>query len=94
MGSSKTTMICNVSPANSCTEHTLNSLRYADRVKEMKKEGDRNTSATRATGPNNTNNKIDQLSRELMLARQNHNSQKVKPGANNKNGPLQNNFVQ
>lgn len=34
-GSSKTTMIANVSPANSCTEHTLNSLRYADRVKEM-----------------------------------------------------------
>lgn len=50
MGSSKTTMICNVSPANSCTEHSLNSLRYADRVKEMKKEGERNTSATRAMG--------------------------------------------
>lgn len=29
-------MIANVSPANSCTEHTLNTLRYADRVKEMK----------------------------------------------------------
>lgn len=32
-------MIANVSPANSCCEHTLNTLRYADRVKELKKEG-------------------------------------------------------
>ena len=39
IGSSKTTMIANVSPAASCIEHTLNSLRYADRVKEMKNEG-------------------------------------------------------
>ena len=30
-------MIANVSPANSCCEHTLNTLRYADRVKELKK---------------------------------------------------------
>lgn len=36
-GNSKTTMIANVSPANSCVEHTLNTLRYADRVKELKK---------------------------------------------------------
>ncbi len=37
-GDSKTTMIANVSPANSCCEHTLNTMRYADRVKELKKE--------------------------------------------------------
>lgn len=37
-GNSKTTMIANVSPAASCCEHTLNTLRYADRVKELKKE--------------------------------------------------------
>lgn len=37
-GNSKTTMIANVSPASSCCEHTLNTLRYADRVKELKKE--------------------------------------------------------
>ena len=37
MGNCKTIMIANVSPCASCCEHTLNTLRYADRVKEMKK---------------------------------------------------------
>ena len=32
-------MIANVSPAGGCCEHTLNTLRYADRVKELKKDG-------------------------------------------------------
>jgi len=31
-------MISCVSPGASCCEHTLNTLRYADRVKELKKE--------------------------------------------------------
>ena len=31
-------MIANVSPASSCVEHSLNTLRYADRVKELKKD--------------------------------------------------------
>lgn len=38
IGNCKTVMIANVSPCQSCCEHTLNSLRYADRVKELKKE--------------------------------------------------------
>lgn len=54
-GNSKTTMIANVSPANSCVEHTLNTLRYADRVKEMKKEGENQTAKKSA-------NKTDKLS--------------------------------
>ncbi|KAJ1435253.1 hypothetical protein B484DRAFT_393631 [Ochromonadaceae sp. CCMP2298] len=33
---SKTVMIVNVSPANSSADHTLNTLRYADRIKERK----------------------------------------------------------
>jgi hypothetical protein len=63
MGNSKTTMIANVSPALSCCEPTLNTLRYADRVKELKKD------------PllKNNNDGVDALSRELMLARQNKN---------------------
>lgn len=31
----KTCMIATISPSNSCCEHTLNTLRYADRVKEL-----------------------------------------------------------
>jgi kinesin family protein 2/24 len=39
VGNCKTVMIGNVSPSLSCCEHTLNTLRYADRVKELKKSG-------------------------------------------------------
>ncbi|GJQ12109.1 hypothetical protein GpartN1_g3900.t1 [Galdieria partita] len=35
---SRTVMIANVSPAASNCEHTLNTLRYADRVKELRKD--------------------------------------------------------
>ena len=38
IGNCKTLMIANISPALSSTEHTLNTLRYADRVKELRKE--------------------------------------------------------
>ncbi len=38
-GNCQTLMIANVSPSQSCCEHTLNTLRYADRVKELKKPG-------------------------------------------------------
>lgn len=63
IGNSKTTMIANVSPALSCCEPTLNTLRYADRVKELKK--DPNLRLATADG--------DGLSKELMLSRQNKN---------------------
>jgi len=38
VGNSKTSMIANISPASSCCEQTLNTLKYADRVKELKKD--------------------------------------------------------
>ena len=66
-GNSKTTMIANVSPAASCCEHTLNTLRYGDRVKELKKE----------TGSGNNNNVASRSERELGLARQNKNVTKI-----------------
>ena len=37
-GNCKTLMIANISPSMSSSEHTLNTLRYADRVKELRKE--------------------------------------------------------
>ncbi|KAJ8380744.1 hypothetical protein SKAU_G00015220 [Synaphobranchus kaupii] len=39
IGNSKTCMIANISPSHLATEHTLNTLRYADRVKELKRGG-------------------------------------------------------
>ncbi len=66
VGNSKTTMIANISPASNCCEHTLNTLRYADRVKELKK--DQNA---------RPNTKEDKLSKELMLARQQKNTKIV-----------------
>ena len=37
IGNCQTIMIANISPCLSCSEHTLNTLRYADRVKELRK---------------------------------------------------------
>lgn len=70
-GNSKTTMIANVSPATSCCEHTLNTLRYADRVKELRKE--------LGGGPVNSKQSAqgNLKERELMLARQQNNVIKV-----------------
>jgi len=31
-------MIANISPTETCCEHTLNTLRYSDWVKELRKE--------------------------------------------------------
>ena len=38
-GNCKSVMIANISPSISCQEHTLNTLRYADRVKELRRGG-------------------------------------------------------
>jgi len=64
-GNSKTTMIANVSPTNSCCEHSLNTLRYADRVKELKKDSN--------FGGNKQLSKEEMKNKELMLARQTSN---------------------
>ncbi|KAK2837212.1 hypothetical protein Q5P01_014424 [Channa striata] len=39
LGDSMTCMIANISPGYLATEHTLNTLRYADRVKELRGQG-------------------------------------------------------
>lgn len=53
---SKTTMIATVSPGASSTDHSLNTLRYADRIKEQrtttqKKSSDGTTKSPRWQGP-------------------------------------------
>lgn len=60
VGNSKTTMIANISPAQSNSEHTLNTLRYADRVKELKKDPTLGKQMS----------KEDKATKELGLARQ------------------------
>jgi len=68
-GNCRTLMIANVSPTQSCCEHTLNTLRYADRVKELKKPGHQSESHA-AKGE-------DYLANVLMLARQTANTTKI-----------------
>ena len=57
VGRCRTVMIANVSPSNINCEHTLNTLRYADRVKELKKI-------------TKSKKEVDSLSDALMLPRQ------------------------
>jgi len=64
-GNCRTVMIGNISPSLLNCEHTLNTLRYADRVKEMKKP------------PEEGADKGDLLARQLMLPRQNQNATRV-----------------
>lgn len=67
VGNCRTVMIGNISPACSSCEHTLNTLRYADRVKELKKS----SSGGSNDGPSNN---YDVLAQQLMLPRQNSNN--------------------
>lgn len=60
-------MIANISPASNCSEHTLNTLRYADRVKELKKD------ANIGARPN----KNVSAANELGLARRHENTRKI-----------------
>lgn len=64
----KTVMIGNISPAKSSCEHTLNTLRYADRVKELKNPGE----------PREKLDSKDMLAKALMLPRLNKNSKIIK----------------
>ena len=65
MGNCKTLMIANVSPCLSCSEHTLNTLRYSDRVKELRKDKTQGESYTREE-----KDPSDILAQMLMMPRQ------------------------
>ncbi|XP_074052689.1 kinesin-like protein KIF24 isoform X2 [Macrotis lagotis] len=69
IGNSKTCMIANVSPSHMATEHTLNTLRYADRVKELKKGIKCYTPVTsRNRSSGNMSPKRSQCSPSVLLA--------------------------
>ena len=61
IGNCLTLMIANISPCLSCSENTLNTLRYADRVKELRKGNEKN---------NKNETKEDLLADALMMPRQ------------------------
>ncbi len=62
-GYCRTLMIGNISPNSSSCENTLNTLKYADRVKELKKPNKDQIA--------NNINGLDELSKQLMLPRTN-----------------------
>lgn len=68
-GNCRTVMIGNISPALTNCEHTLNTLRYADRVKELKKGAEGGEQQSQA----------DLLAKQLMLPRQARNVDPPRP---------------
>ena len=88
IGNCLTLMIANISPCLSCSENTLNTLRYADRVKELRKGNEKN---------NKNETKEDLLADALMMPRQHNKTVKYNVtlkknntgnGNNNINGKL------
>ena len=82
IGNCITLMIANISPCLSCSENTLNTLRYADRVKELRKDAkDKNIKKE---------SKEEQLADLLMMPRQHNKTVKynVTIKKNNPNKPL------
>ena len=77
LGNCLTMMIANISPCLSCSEHTLNTLRYADRVKELRKP--RHEKESENNKNNNYNNiikskktKESELLAELLMMPRNN----------------------
>ncbi len=64
IGNCLTLMIANISPCLSCSEHTLNTLRYADRVKELRKPKHERELTPNKKNPN------DALTDLLLMPRQ------------------------
>ena len=77
IGNCLTLMIANISPCLSCSEHTLNTLRYADRVKELRKprhekENENNKSNNYNNAIKNKKTKESELLAELLMMPRNN----------------------
>ena len=88
IGNCRTLMIANISPALGCSEHTLNTLRYASRVKELRakpeiKIGQGNVNLNFVKNDKD-NNKLD-LATIMMMPRQHDISVKYDVDNNNIN---------
>lgn len=59
IGNSKTCMIATISPSSTNSEHTLNTLRYADRVKELKSEAREQAANSNNIISNNVTDAVD-----------------------------------
>ena len=85
IGNCKLLMITNISPGYASAEHTLNSLRYAYRVKELKKPKSSNNVKNKNNKSNNLNN--NNLTRgiktETLIANMLGGNNKIKNGKNN-----------
>ena len=98
IGNCLTMMIANISPCLSCSEHTLNTLRYADRVKELRKprherENENNKNNTNYNNfIKNKKNKENELLAELLMMPRN-NGQNIKYNVEIKNNNSPNNLI-
>ena len=89
-------MIANISPCLSCSQHTLNTLRYADRVKELRKPRQEKEIENGKSNNNikNKKNKENELLAELlMLPRNNGQNIKYNVEINNNNYNSPNNLI-
>ena len=101
IGNCLTMMIANISPCLSCSEHTLNTLRYADRVKELRKPRHERDNENNKNN-NNSNNyvknrktKENELLAELLMMPRN-NGPNIKYNVeikNNNNSSSPNNLI-
>ena len=87
IGNCRTLMIANISPALGCSEHTLNTLRYASRVKELRakpeiKIGQGNVNLNFVKNDKDNSNKLD-LATIMMMPRQHDISVKYEVDSNN-----------
>ena len=86
IGDCKILMIANISPGNNSSDHTLNTLRYADRVKELKKNMNKNS--------NNNNNNFRNIQSQAignLLNKKNNKENKI---SNMMNTSLNNNKLE
>ena len=98
IGNCLTMMIANISPCLSCSEHTLNTLRYADRVKELRKprhENENNKNSNYNNLIKNKKTKENELLAELLMMPRN-NGPNIKYNVeikNNNNNGAPNNLI-